>query len=1756
MPLHPISVVRHVLDEYRSYLETEFRTRDEALRHSLEEALERQGFLAQEPFFQAHRPFRDGKPWKDLGLDVRLAKVMETRSDSKTAYSHQSQAILHLLGPDASSMVVTTGTGSGKTECFLLPVIQNAIADAAAFNNHAGLTAILVYPMNALANDQEIRIQEYLKDSGNEHLSIKKYDRQTNQADRAAMRRNPPHILLTNYMMLEYLLVRPADRDALFQNHRCRFVVLDEVHTYRGALGANIALLLRRLGAHLKHAGQDWKSDNREDVRRFPKLLPIATSATIKSIDDEVKDEEERKRQRDQAVRQFFGALSGTAEAEIKVVGEELSDLKIPDSVQWASKPVALTLSNHQDQEEVRKAICELAGVTPTTTLEQVVPKAAILWHLNRILARKPMSTTGLVERILEEIPERKNMDPQEVQAEVELALAVGSALPEGMPGLLRLRTHRFVRGGWRFHRCVDAECGRLYSLGQEECACGKKTAPLLICRSCGADALHFKGPTDPSSGQLIPYSVSGEGEEWVLYREKAEDEEDFTDLENLMRGRKSVAGSFDSSTLAFSKKEKEYPENVALAPARLRCLVCGSTAGARDVMTPVALGTSAAVRVLSEGLVERLAFENKAGPYDKQRLLIFADSRQDAAHQARFITYAGRYDRMRRRAIRILKENKQESDSISLEKLISQLVVLGVVNHDNEHAKKYDDEKYLNQTVRDRARAWEEAPFLDDLTITGGYRATIFNLGLAGVEYEKLDILTESPAGKALAGLLGILPKELAYICRCLLDEMRRHGALSRKMLMFHPAGVACPDEFQGPADWERRFKSPLGYSCDVDMDTDSDILRVLYTEKASVEEGVQILNAWRKEKQGGRSPGLEKKVKHLLKRLGGKQPENSDMARLLHFLQEKANLIHSVELHGFRKSKKAFQVNAESVSVRIAGEAERFKCSTCNIRMLFASEGLPCPSCRGSLIPWPESEMDSNRYVQRIKKGSLIPLYAGEHTAQVPGSKRLILEEEFKASGKVSPVNILACSPTLEMGIDVGGLDAVVMRNIPPRPDNYAQRGGRAGRRARIGIVLGYARNTPHDSYFYDKPTEMIAGEVPAPGLGLGNRDVVLRHLHALVFSAADPGLAGRMADYVSLQGELNTEKTEELKASVQKAFPAAVELALEAWAGEILDRAELNTSEKLNAELEKLPGKIDHVFDSTRMQIIRLEDSIKRWTEIGKGKWQAISAMNLKKRLLGIRDEDDKDADDRTAGNPLRRFAEFGVLPGYEFPSEPCSVRLRGDAQEEETITVERRFGLAQYQPDAKAHARGHRWRVAGLDTSSPWNPKSPEPGWVYARCAGCSLRYESQSHPKCPRCNSFKTNGEGFPGYEFGGFLAVREDTPVLEEEERFALAARVQCHPQWNGNVESRFLLPTGWQMFLAQREDIRWVNEFREAKQSEVDAGAPILNDIGRGFYLCPHCGKQLEWPDKKDSKKGRKKVGDGAKDVFNHASECPNAGKPPIPMALTSRTQGTTLRVEVMLPFDFNEEAYESWGYTIGSALRIGMRHYFMLDGSEVEFILEPMWKVEEKGKSFAKGALLFLDDAVGGSGFLERAVRDFHHIAQRTIEHLDHRDCESACYRCLKSYQNQRVHNKLNWPSIMADLNQLASAHASQIDLKVSEISGVQDWLDAYDEGVGSPLELKFLRAFEKLGLEVEKQVAVSAQENGAVISIADFRVLNTKILVYIDGAAFHRGDRYRRDKFIRRKLMDGDLRWSVIELRSIDLRNLNALAVKLKG
>lgn len=881
-----------------------------------------------------------------------------------------------------------------------------------------------------------------------------------------------------------------------------------------------------------------------------------------------------------------------------------------------------------------------------------------------------------------------------------------------------------------------------------------------------------------------------------------------------------------------------------------------------------------------------------------------------------------------------------------------------------------------------------------------------------------------------------------------------------------------------------------------------------------------------------------------------GGRHDNEATMVALLCFLQDGSFLI-AADLYGARERARLLQVNAETIRLRLLEDNERYRCGVCSLPVPGAAGGLPCPRCHGRLVAWPADELESNRTVARIRADAIVPLVAAEHTAQVPTGRRAEIEQEFKAALGDSPLNLLACSPTLEMGIDVGGLDAVILRNVPPRPDNYAQRGGRAGRRTRVGLVLGYARSTPHDQYFYDKPAEMIAGEVPAPALALGNRDTILRHLSAIAIGAAEPGLAGKMLTYVNQQGQVQQSEVDALLAGVRAQIGHALDLARTAWGEQILPAAGLSEAD-LRTHLEQLPGRIQDVIDRTARQVIELRAAVERFNLDLQRERDAMRAADLVRRLLGV-GMGDGDADDRSSGYPLRRFAEFGILPGYEFPAEPATLRLRGDANEDDPISVGRRFGIAQFQPDATVYARGARWKVIGLDTASPWNPRSEGPSWLYRQCRRCALRFDADESA-CPRCGSEELPRD-YPAAEYGGFLAMRDESPILDEEERYAVSNRVTGYPQWGSAVIGRWSVGPGWGLRLSRNEEVRWLNEGPPPGPAERESNL-LLTEDAAGYRLCASCGNILNIPASTTTGKGGRRqprAGGAERDPFGHRQGCPEAGRAPTPIALMTTTRAEVLRLLAPVPDGADAEDLATWGLTLGYALRLGMRHRYMLDGPEIEFLLEGPWEVHDHGQTYQQMALSFIDPSVGGSGYLRRIAEEMHLVADRAIEHLDHPNCTTACYRCLKSYENQRYHDKLRWPRIIADLHAFSQTAPEQRPLERGDIDDPGPWLEAYAAGVGSPLELRFLRLFEAHGFHPQKQVPVSP-DDGPAISVADFAVPERRLAIYIDGAAFHSGKNRARDANLRDRLRSGMPPWTVVELRSADLARGAALVGEL--
>ncbi len=404
----------------------------------------------------------------------------------------------------------------------------------------------------------------------------------------------------------------------------------------------------------------------------------------------------------------------------------------------------------------------------------------------------------------------------------------------------------------------------------------------------------------------------------------------------------------------------------------------------------------------------------------------------------------------------------------------------------------------------------------------------------------------------------------------------------------------------------------------------------------------------------------------------------------------------------------------------------------------------------------------------------------------------------------------------------------------------------------------------------------------------------------------------------------------------------------------------------------------------------------------------------------------------------------------------------------------------------------------------------------------------------------------------------GFIAKADERPVLDEEDRFAVRNLVEVYAQWDGDVIGRWAFANGWALRLSRNEEVRWVNEGPPPTPAELQLGVPMLHADGKGWLLCPSCGRMLDAPVTQAARSGRSNPAGraNAQNSNGHSESCPHRGALPRPLAIATSGKVEVLRLLVPVPPTKQPEDWHSWGFSLGYSLLQGMRRHFALELNELDFELEGPWDTQHEGQRYGMMSLTFIDSSLGGSGYLPKIAEDFHRVAGRAIQHLDHPNCETACYRCLKAYQNQRHQDKLCWPLAIESLEDLAASDPQKRSLQLGDIDDPRPWLEAYAAGVGSPLELKFLRLFEQHGFYPQKQVPVSPSDGELPISVADFAVPERRLAIYIDGAAFHQGANLRRDRFIRDRLRNGTPAWHVEELRAADLALGPNLVLRLQG
>src|SRR6266567_4608333 len=478
--MQPLALAQQICADYRRYIETTFPILDDGLHKQIDEKITNEYLLWKGPYVSLSQPFTKGSSVTELAREGVLLPATAGIFSGWTLYDHQERGIRRLVSRQQT--IVASSTGSGKTEAFLIPIIDYCLRHKAT----PGVKAVLIYPMNALANDQLNRLRHLLRGTG---ITFARYTGDTqrtatgDQTDdvppeerlsREEIQNNPPDILLTNYVMLELLLVRREDQ-RIFRHQQMRYLVLDEVHTYGGARGIEVACLIRRFKEHVG--------------RNDGGLVCVGTSATVKG--DDISE-----------VAGFASKLFAEAFTSESIILERFDDPKPLHNPYWSQPPQLdehllqhLDTMNEAAVLALAQQLCGRSVPQADSLGEQLgllLQENALLRLLDGFLSI-PRSMDELAA-YLEQQPERHGVSQRILVAEITAYLLLGSLATTQQGPLLRPKVHMLYRGLEGFTRCLN--CSHVWESGIDLCPeCQGHCLPVEVCRSCGQD--FWRGITD-----------------------------------------------------------------------------------------------------------------------------------------------------------------------------------------------------------------------------------------------------------------------------------------------------------------------------------------------------------------------------------------------------------------------------------------------------------------------------------------------------------------------------------------------------------------------------------------------------------------------------------------------------------------------------------------------------------------------------------------------------------------------------------------------------------------------------------------------------------------------------------------------------------------------------------------------------------------------------------------------------------------------------------------------------------------------------------------------------------------------------------------------------------------------------------------------------------------------------------------------------------------------------------------------------------
>ncbi len=1769
----PALISREIENGMKSFLRTTFPSSTPTFEDTLGRFLDQPGQVFKGPFYSLRLPFRPAPlghlPFEEIGFPYR-------------PHLHQARAFDRLCGDQVVSTLVATGTGSGKTECFLFPILDHCAGQA----RFPGIKAIIIYPMNALATDQAKRFAQAIHTDAKLRGRVRaglfiggESDQSVEMTpdwlitDKGHQRENPPDILLTNYKMLDFLLLRPEEQ-GLWQHNTpetLRFLVVDELHTFDGAQSTDLACLIRRLKARLRTPDR--------------RLCCVGTSATLGSsgsVDPLV-------RYANTVFAEPFGPDS--------VIGEDLLSLGdvvdgcfiryhgIPEPGSPALVPPDPERSpeaylTHQYrlwfEHEPPVSLTELEG---RFSLGDRLREHSFFRNLLTLVersGRKVIAEEWLLHELTQMIP--RGGDIGLTRRLLDSFLSLCSHARYRSPGLssgtqarplLRVHVHLWSRELSRLVASVAPEPKLAFSDDLKSDSL-KSHLPVIHCRECGV--MGWGGTMRANSDKVSP---------------------------SLQDFYKAFFGGLPSVRFLFPLHESgpaggtdgEFDRQVCgrcltiHAGIATKCVSCGDAGGLvrillhdrtrreqdrtkADMACPFCESASG-LTILgsrSASLTSVALSQLYTSPFNEDKqALAFSDNVQDASHRSGF--FAARTFRVNLRTA-IWKALSGSESSLNLAQLearflefwkaeLGTLDFIGLFLAPNmEWLSDYESlvregrlpaGSNLMKLVERRV-AWE-------ISAEFGFNSRIGRtLEKSGAAIAFVDAPLVANLGEKLterlrerAGGFGTASdKEANALLLGLVHRLRTQGGILH-------------EELETYVD---RGGDTYLLNQQVHMPGFGKFGRA----PSFFYQGTKPLSRFEKVVAGGTALSwCQRWVLKVLRSVTGLSAESAGIV-----LEEALSVLVDAGVVVERPVLGDRVWGIPPHRLQLTTDVQLMTCGRCGHSISCAGPevaswtGAPClrTTCSGGYAAQPPIR---DYFGDLYRSGDVVRIRSAEHTGMLDRETREWVENRFMArppDRRATDPNLLSCTPTLEMGVNIGDLSSVILCTVPPATANYVQRVGRAGRKEGAAVSLTIASARPHDLYFFELPEDMMAGDIRPPGTFLDAPAVLERQFTAYCFDRWSEQTSTKPTLPHRIEAALEAVRNPDGKTGFPYDYFRFVEFNLEPLLAGFLG---LFRPEELSAESRKTLERFARGGSDTEVgltsKILRELTRLAQERQDLRDRLQRIGRAIRKNRDTTARDEAlDAELDELKQSRDgihemikeisgqvtLNFFTDAGLLPNYAFPEEGVELRSVILKKREQPKADEGKFQALTFEyirPSASAItelAPGNIFYVAGrrLKIDQVVVNESTLQKWHF--CDACSymeLVSDSQSgRSECPACSSPNWTDASLKRDLIKLRQVVSTNTDQRsrshddKEERELTFFSRLESVVIPEGAERIAYQIrgaavPFGFE-FLGKLifrvvnlgQDSPEVHPFRLGGRDVSSAG----------FVLCPSCGKV----------QGAKSA--SGEDELKHDVSCRHRGKDATPLkAVFLYRELNSEAIRVLLPSSSADEDSNMASFI--AALHLGLRLHF---GGNIEHLRGCVDERVVEGTDLRRKYLVLYDQVPGGTGYLKQLSQKpevFLDVLRKALKHLQ--DCQCAtrndhdtdgCHRCILQSSRMRDHAGLSRTTAIRLLETILEA-ADQLE-RVDKVSDIdihpliqseleRSFLESLRSVPGAQLVSKIVRG--KLGFlwrlgevawEIAPQVEVSDSAGVDVASIPDFVLYPIRseqgrpLAVFLDGFRFH--------------------------------------------